>query len=359
MDVFARRGSWPALRRAAVEFQSPAFAGDVLRFETTLTQHGRTSFSLHQTARRADDHQLVADGDFVFVCVDESDRPTAVPDEVGAFLGMRPSVRSGGTRHITVRGLSIAVDVQGDGPAILFIHGFPLDRTMWRYLVAPLTGWRRIAPDLRGMGLSDAPAHGYSMREYVEDQVALLDALGVERAVVCGLSMGGYVAFELMRRHADRVRALVLANTRAAADTLDARRRRDELIQLVEREGAGALADAMIETLLAPSSLAAMPQVVRHLRTMIAGSSKEGVIGALRAMQERADATPLLPTLAVPTLVVAGREDRLVPPEEAKLMADAIPEAQFTAIAEAGHLAPIEQPIAMSRVLGEFLEAVA
>lgn len=270
-----------------------------------------------------------------------------------------PAWRPDAAHRVLVRGLSLAVDVQGDGPAILFIHGFPLDRTMWRHLMATLTRWRRLAPDLRGMGKSDAPGTGYSMPEYADDLAGLLDALEVERAVVCGLSMGGYVAFELMRRHPRRVRGLVLLNTRAAADSPGVRRHRDQAIARVERDGPAVLADEMIEQLLAPGSVTAMPHVVQHLEAMIVGNATAGVVGALRAMRDRVDATPSLATVTVPTLVVAGREDRVVPMEESKAMAAAIPGAQFTAIAEAGHLTPMEQPIVLSRVLAEFLEARA
>lgn len=217
LEVFRKRGSWPAVRKATLEFHAPVGAGARLRFETSLTHHGRTSFSLHQTARR-DGDDVVADADLVFVCVDAKNEPTPVPDEIAHFFGRRPSVRASDTHHLSVRELAVAYDVQGDGFPILFIHGFPLDRTVWRQIMATLTGWRRIAPDLRGMGLSDVPSE-YSMTEYADDLAALLDALSAPKAVVCGLSMGGYIAFEMLRRHRDRVRALILCNTRAEADS--------------------------------------------------------------------------------------------------------------------------------------------
>lgn len=263
-------------------------------------------------------------------------------------------------RRVTVRGITLAADVRGEGPAVLFVHGFPLDRTMWRQLAATLTGRRRIAPDLRGMGASDAPADGYDgMAAYADDLAALLDALHVPRAAVCGLSMGGYVAFELVRRHAERVSALILANTRAAPDTPEGRRAREETIALIERDGPAALADRMIQRMLAPASLRALPHVVQQLRATIASQRPEGLIGALRGMLQRADATPLLPALAMPVLVIAGSDDRIVPLEEARAMAVAIPGAQLAVIPDAGHLTPLEQPVATSRVVTEFLDAHA
>ena len=273
------------------------------------------------------------------------------------FFDRRPSVRASGTQHLAVRGLALARDVQGDGHPILFIHGFPFDRTMWRPLMATLTGWRRIAPDLRGLGLSDVP-ESYSMADYADDLAALMDALHVPQAVVCGLSMGGYVAFELLRRHSARVRALILTATRAEADDEAGMQRRGDMIALVEREGPEVLADVLLPQLLAPANLTAMPQVVQHLRTMIAGSPVKGVVGALRAMRDRADATPLLRKIEVPTLVIAGRDDQLIPPAASRQLAEAIPGAQFTLIPDAGHLCPLEQPVTTTKVIAEFLEGI-
>jgi pimeloyl-ACP methyl ester carboxylesterase/acyl-CoA thioesterase FadM len=356
LDIFSRRGAWPVVRKANVEFYAPVRAGDRIRIETTLTHHGRTSFSLHQTVK-LDTGTVVADADLVFVCLDRQGEPTPVPPEIAQFFGRRPSVRASETQHLAVRGIALAMDVQGDGTPILFIHGFPLDRTVWRPVMAKLTGWRRIAPDLRGMGLSDL-ADRYSMADYADDLAALLDALNAAQAVICGLSMGGYIAFEMLRRHRERVKALILCNTRAEADSEEGRRKRDEMIELLEREGPSALAETMIPKLLAPLSLGAMPQVVEHLKSMITGSPADGLAGALRAMRDRPDSTPLLTEIAVPTLVIAGRDDQLIPPAASRKMAEAIPNAQFTLIPDAGHLAPLEQPVATSRVIAEFLEAV-
>jgi len=252
----------------------------------------------------------------------------------------------------------MAFDVHGDGYPILFIHGFPFDRTMWRPVTATLTGRRRITPDLRGLGLSDVPDH-YAMAEYADDVAALLDALHVPQAVVCGLSMGGYVAFELIRRHPGRVRALILAATKSEADDEAGKRRRDDLIALVERQGTGALADLLLPQLLAPATRTAMPDVVQHLRAMIEESPVRGVVGALRAMRDRADATPILGKIQVPALVIAGRDDQLIPPATSRNLADAIPGALFRLIPDAGHLCPLEQPVATGRVIAEFLEGMS
>jgi pimeloyl-ACP methyl ester carboxylesterase/acyl-CoA thioesterase FadM len=352
----ARSDSFPAVRKTTLEFQSHAGAGDRLRVETSLVAMGRTSFTVRHVAR-GEDGAIVAEAELAFDCLNSRAEPAPLPPEFVQAFGRRPSVRASETRHLAVRGLAVALDLQGDGRPILFVHGFPLDRTVWRQVMATLTGWKRIAPDLRGMGLSDAPGK-YTMAEYADDLAALLDVLHVDQAVVCGLSMGGYIAFELLRRHKTRVGALVLVNTRAEADTEEGRRRRDEMIGVVQRDGPAALADALVPQLLTPWSVTAQPQVVEHLKAMIAANPTAGIIGALEAMRDRPDSTALLGSIDVPTLVIAGREDRLIPAATSRALADAIPEAQLTVIPEAGHLAPLEQPVQTSRVIAEFLEAL-
>jgi pimeloyl-ACP methyl ester carboxylesterase len=229
---------------------------------------------------------------------------------------------------------------------------------MWRPLSAALTGWRRIAPDLRGMGHSDAPEGGYDLAAYADDLAGLLDLLRVDRAVVCGLSMGGYVAFELLRRHRARIGALILMSTRATPDDAEGRAKRDAAIARVRRDGPAFLADEWPPKLLAPLSLQTMPEVVQQVRAMAAGSPPVGIAGALWAMRDRPDSTALLPTIDVPTLVLAGRDDQLIPPSAARAMADAIPGAHHAIIPSAGHLPPLEQPVNTGRVVREFLEAL-
>jgi 3-oxoadipate enol-lactonase len=272
-------------------------------------------------------------------------------------LGARMPRQTGIAQQLAVAGFSMAVDITGDGPAVLFVHGFPLDRSMWRAVAGTLTGWRRIAPDLRGLGLSEGRDGPYTMAGYADDLAALLDTLHVERAIVCGLSMGGYVAFEILRRHAERVRGLILVNTRATADDPSAGAARDAMIARVRREGTGFLADDMLPKLLAPSSIQTMPDVVRHVREMVTHSPAQGVIGALTAMRDRPDSTATLGAIPIRTLVVAGSDDRMIPVAAARSMAAAIPDAQFAVIPAAGHLAPVEQPVNTGRMIRGFLEA--
>lgn len=255
--------------------------------------------------------------------------------------------------------MNTEVDLQGDGDAVLFVHGFPLDRTMWLPLASTLHGRFRIAPDLRTVTEPLGLRVRHGMQELADDLVAVLDALTVDRATVCALSMGGYVALEMVRRHADRLSALILCCTRAEADTPQGRETRDELIRLVRSSGTAAIVDRMIPKLLASTSRQTMPHVVDHVEAMITRNHAAGIIDALEAMKHRVDATALLPEIRVPALVIAGVDDQLIPVERTRAMAAAIPGARLALIPDAGHLAPLEQPIATSRVVSEFLESVA
>lgn len=357
MDVFTRSGAWPAVRRTVIDYHAAAFPGDVLRFGQALTHHGRTSFTMRQTARRLQDDTLIATAEFVFVCIGRDGKPVPVPDEVGRFMNARDAA-SGDIRRITVNGVNLAVDSRGEGRCILFIHGYPFDRTLWQYQLSHLEGWRRVAPDLRGMGLSDAPDLGYSMTTYADDLAALLDAMGVEDAVLCGLSMGGYVAFEFVRRWPDRVLGLVLMDTRAEADTPDGRRARDTQAAQARDRGTAAVADAMLPRLFAEPDPSHSPAAARA-RRMIAATPVAGIVGALSAMRDRPDSTDLLPLLdEIPTLVVVGAHDRITPPDGAEAMADAIPGARFEVIAGAGHVPPLERPAEVTALLADFLKSL-
>jgi 3-oxoadipate enol-lactonase len=359
MDVFTRAGAWPAVRKAAVDYHAAALPGDVLRFHQALTHHGRTSFTMRQTARRVPDDTLIATAEFVFVCVNREGRPTPVPREFSEYMAT-PRRGAADVRRFTLNGVNLAVEVKGEGPAILFIHGYPHDRSIWAHPMAVLEGYRRIAPDLRGMGESDAPDLGYSIETYAGDLAALLDTLGVEEVVLCGLSMGGYVAFEFLRRWRRRVRGLVLMDTRAEADTAEAKRGRDAAAATARESGAAAVATALLPRMLAPTTLSGSPGVVDRVRAMMASTPVAGIVGALGAMRDRVDSAELLLTLAgLPTLVIVGEDDALTPPAQVRAMADAIPGATLAAIPGAGHLPPVERPVETTRALGDFLRSLS
>ena len=259
-----------------------------------------------------------------------------------------------GSGTVRWNGLDLAVEDRGEGRVLLLVHGFPLDRALWRHLSGALPGWRTIAPDLSGFGRSTVPDGGYSTARWADELAGLLEAMEVDRAVVCGLSMGGYIALEFAARHRARMAGLVLMDTRAEADTAEGRAGRDEMIALVRTAGVGAVADRLLPRLLAPATMVRTPEVVQEVRAMIERCPVDGVVGALAAMRDRPDRSALLPTLTgMPVLVVVGAEDAITPESTARAMADVIPGARLEVIAGAGHLPPLERPEAVAGVMAE------
>ncbi|HUF28496.1 MAG TPA: alpha/beta fold hydrolase [Gemmatimonadaceae bacterium] len=255
-------------------------------------------------------------------------------------------------------GIQIAYDDVGTGMPVLFLHPFPLDRSYWApQLAALVTRCRCIAPDSRGFG-DTAATPPYSMDRYAADAVALLDRLEIDRAVVAGLSIGGYVAFALWRNHPERIRALVLADTRAGADGDEAREKRRALIALARDRGTAAVADAQLPGLVGKRTREKQPDVIEALRHSIERASVAGITGALEAMMARPDSTPTLATITVPTLIVVGEDDALTPPKEARAMHESIPRSRLEILAGAGHASSFERAAAFNHVLGEFLDSL-
>ncbi len=252
----------------------------------------------------------------------------------------------------------------GTGRPVVLLHAFPLSADQWLPQLHRLPpGWRAIAPDLRGFRggrsvlsyLGPAPV---TMDTHAADVLALMAHLGIERAVIAGLSMGGYVAFAILRRAADRVAGLVLANTRAGADSDAGRSKRDRMIELTERDGLAGLAREMVPNLLGATSLREQPDLEDAVRHLIEANGTEGMVAALRAMKARPDSESLLPAIRCRTLIVTGEEDSLIPDEDAAAMRRAIPDAVHVAIPAAGHLTSLEAPAAFSRAVAEFLNGL-
>lgn len=259
-------------------------------------------------------------------------------------------------RRVAVGDVNLAVEESGRGIALLLVHGFPLDRTMWRHQLDHLRGFHSIAPDLRGMGASDCPAGEYSIARYAEDLAALMDQVSIPRAAICGLSMGGYVALEFVRRFRTRVDSLILMDTRAEADTAEGRQSRDRMAARARREGVSVTTEELVYKLLGSESRSKEKDVVEPLRRMMRATPLTGFVGALSAMRDRPSYTDVLGTLTgIPTLVVVGEEDGLTPPPVAHAMAQAIPGARLAVVPKAGHLVSMEQPETTTRILGEFL----
>ena len=255
-------------------------------------------------------------------------------------------------------GLELAYDDAGAGVPLLFIHGWPHNRTLWAPQLSALpTRARCLAPDLRGFGDSSVAAP-YSIDQYADDLAALLELLGVESAVVCGLSMGGYVALAMLRRHRSLVRGLILASTRAAADTVEMREKRLRLIAFVQEHGVDALASRQLKAMVGATTFDTRPDVLEALRQLMSSAPGAGVIGGLEAMASRMDATSQLAGIDMPCLVISGSEDTFTPPEEMRAMADAIPRSRLEVIQGAGHVCNYERPAAFNHVVSEFLAAL-
>lgn len=264
------------------------------------------------------------------------------------------------THLVTVRDTRLAVHTAGAGIPCVFLHGFPLDHTMWRGQEPLTEHLRLIVPDLRGFGGSGT-ALLESVEAVADDVPALLDALHVAGPVViCGLSMGGYIAQHVAVRHPDRVAALVLVDTKLEADTPEARVARADLAAKVGRLGQAIVADAMVPRLLASSPEAvAQPgraEVADLLRQSILAQPVAAIQAALSALGGRPDMTEAMAHVLAPTLLVCGAEDAITPPECLERAEQIMPCARLLIVPRAGHMTPLEVPDVFNRALLEFLQ---
>jgi pimeloyl-ACP methyl ester carboxylesterase len=244
----------------------------------------------------------------------------------------------------------------GAGPATVLLHAFPLGAEQWLpQLLKPSPGQRLVAPDLRGFGGRDPGAvpGGISIDTYADDVSSLMAHLEIPRARIVGSSMGGYVALAMLARHAARIRSLVLADTRATADSSEAKTARERMLGLIDSQGLPAMARELIPKLLGPTTRTRQPDLADAIERIILGNHAEGASTAIRAMRDRPDRTDLLGSVGCPTTVVCGAEDGITPPAECEALSRAIPGARFVLIAEAGHLPNVENPAAFAAALNE------
>ena len=265
------------------------------------------------------------------------------------------------TKNAVVNGVNLVFDEVGTGPAVLLIHGFPLNRQMWRPQLATLVaaGYRVIAPDLRGFGDSDVPDGAYNMDLFADDLVLLLDHLAIEQAIVCGMSMGGYVLFNLLSHHPQRLAGAVCLVTRSTADDATGRERRYTMAREVGTYGPQAVADRFHPLMFAAGTVAERPKLAEEVYGWMVATASQGLIGGLLAMAERPDVTGLLPDISCPTLVIAGEHDQICPLELAQMIVHGLPRAQLCSVPEAGHLANLERPAQVNRCLLQFLRQIA
>lgn len=252
----------------------------------------------------------------------------------------------------------------GEGRPLIWLHAFPLSAEQWLpelHLVPH--GWRVIAPDLRGFrGVGPSFEHvgleHASMTTHAADVFELMNHLDAERPVVGGLSMGGYVTFALLRKAASRIAGLILADTRATADSAEALAARDRLVEVAQRDGPAGVAREMVPVLLGATTRREQPDLAEALSRLITANSTDGIVAGIRAIKQRPDSTDLLDTITCPTLVICGEEDALIPAAECRALARAIPGAELVAIPGAGHLPNLEAPLLFSKAVREFLATV-
>ncbi|MBX3006160.1 MAG: alpha/beta fold hydrolase [Anaerolineales bacterium] len=245
----------------------------------------------------------------------------------------------------------------GSGIPVLLIHGFPFTSRMWRPQLSGLAASGHIlAPDLPGFGRTPAAPPPHSVERLAAACLDAVTALGIHEPVVLGgLSMGGYIALAAARHFPERLRGLMLLSTRAGADSAEAKANRDKSIATAQAEGPAPAGEGMYPKLLAPENYAAQPETASELKAILQGATTEGVVMGLTAMRDRPDATDELPEINLPTLIIHGQQDQVIPFSEAEAMAAAIPHSQLHLLPQAGHVPNLEQPERFNQAVTEFL----
>jgi 3-oxoadipate enol-lactonase len=260
--------------------------------------------------------------------------------------------------EVTVDGVTIGYgDTGGDGPAVVLVHGFPFDSSLWEPQIQGLADrFRFVTPDLMGFGASDAPDDGsrYSMTAFADQVRAVMNDAGLGRAIVGGLSMGGYVCFEMWRRHRNVIGSLILADTRAEADTAEGIEKRSSQQERVRTEGIDAVAADLVGAMVPD---AAGPGVLRRIRAAM-DNPVPGYVGGLEAMKRRVDSTGDLVTIDVPTLILVGEHDPITPPTMARTMHELIGGSQLVVVPDVGHVANLEAPDAFNAAVARFVAAL-
>ena len=260
-------------------------------------------------------------------------------------------------RTIHIDEVEIAYNDVGSGGAVVLLHGYPFNRTLWADQVAALSKSHRvITPDLRGHG--DSTVGPASMKRLASDMAALLDSLGIERATIGGLSMGGYVTLAFVRQFPERVNGLILADTRAQPDTEENKRIRAEQVKTLQSQGMKPIVDAMLPKLLHPETVSKRPDIVKRLRDMMHQTKPEGAAAALEGMAAREDQMELLSSIKVPTLIVVGREDPITPLDDSQKMHERIGGSRLVVIENASHVSNLERPEEFNTALTSFVSEV-
>ncbi len=256
-----------------------------------------------------------------------------------------------------INGISLAYSDRGKGLPLVLIHGFPLCRKMWRPQseVFAKTGCRVITPDLRGFGESDLVSDTVSMDIYADDIVALLDHLGIDKAVIGGMSMGGYVLLNLLERYPERVAAPIFIVTKAGGDDDAGKARRTALAAETLDQGSRSVADVFRNLLFAPVALSDNPGLVEEVYGWMHATGPRGAAAALIAMRDRKDCTPLLGSISQPALVIGAEQDQAIPVNNSRIIAEGLPDAELCIFGAGGHMLNLEQPLEFNKAVMTFL----
>lgn len=263
---------------------------------------------------------------------------------------------------ITVNNLTVSYNDEGpDGaPVIIFIHGFPFNKSMWNKQVEALKNkFRVIAYDVRGHGNSDAGTIDFSIELFVNDLLSLMDTLKINKALLCGLSMGGYIALNAIENYPDRFDSLILSDTNCISDTPEVKEKRMKTIESIKKNGVEKFADESMNNFFAPESLSTKKEKIAAVREMIVNTSKQTLYKTLRAFYERKETCSRLSDINVPVLIMVGKEDKITPPAAAQLMHEKIKDSLLSIIEHAGHLSNMENPVEFNEQLKKFVASVS
>jgi len=267
----------------------------------------------------------------------------------------------GSNIKLVINDLSVSYNDEGKtgDPVLIFIHGFPFNKSMWNKQTEALKeNYRVIAYDVRGHGNSDAGTEDFSIDLFAEDLLNLMDALKIDKAMLCGLSMGGYIALNAVENYPDRFDALILSDTTCTADTPEAKEKRMKTIESIRKDGVEKFADESVKNLFAPESFSTKKLEIAAVKEMIVNTTEESLFKTLRAFYERKETCSKLPDIYVPVLIMVGNEDKITPLTAAQFMNEKIKDSLLSIIEHAGHLSNIENPSEFNNQLEEFVSTI-
>lgn len=259
--------------------------------------------------------------------------------------------------EINVNNFNLSYDDVGDGSIpIIFLHGYPFDKTMWKGQLDFLkSSYRAIAIDIRGFGKSTDEESTLSIDMFGNDLIQFMDKLNIDKAIICGLSMGGYIALNLIKRFPSHFEALILCDTQCIADTAEGKEKRYKTIEEIEAEGVTNFNEGFIKKVFHKDSIKNKTKLVEQLRNVVFSNSKNSITKGYAALAEHLETCSSLSKISIPTLIICGREDQVTPLAQSQFMNKNIKGSILHIIENAGHVSNLEQPIEFNKYLGEFL----